>query len=143
MKFFILISLFATLAFSWAVDIQIYNSRSGFAGFYRSFRMVIESNMGGHTFLGCIAYDQNNPKCGSDQKVWSTQGGYHIKYLNCNGLKCNIEVETEGVKFNLEAACEKEFDMNLELPTFGQTYERCEFKRHYQLYLDGSIEYEN
>jgi hypothetical protein len=105
--------------------------------------MALESNMGGRAFLGCITYDSNDPKCESDQKVWSTQGGYHIQYLSCIGLKCNIEVETEGVKFNLEATCEKEFDMNSELPTLGYTYEKCEFKRHYQLYLDGSIEYEN
>ncbi|KXN72783.1 hypothetical protein CONCODRAFT_68783 [Conidiobolus coronatus NRRL 28638] len=142
MKRFILLISFLSYSYAWFIDFTITNSIN-FLNFSREFTTFIKSNAGGETSTSCSSLNNENYTCEKSHQEVSSQGGYSIYDLKCEDATCKLKIETDNVEFNIEVICYGEFDSNPNDGGFENKSESCEFRRSFQLYLNGTVEYED
>jgi hypothetical protein len=103
----------------------------------------VVSNMGGTASTGCKTEMGVSFSFEKGDKVTSSQGGYFIKDLKCNENKCELAISTENVEFKVEVECNDENNTNSSDELYDAHTIYCKFKKTFELYLDGTVEYQS
>ncbi|KXN72753.1 hypothetical protein CONCODRAFT_4358 [Conidiobolus coronatus NRRL 28638] len=141
MKLLILLNFQLILTHAWTITL-VSRLKKGRIGDIVIFSTDVVSNMGGTASTGCKTEMGVSFACEKGDQVTSSQGGYFIKDLKCNVNKCELTISTENVEFIVEAECSDENRTNYRNGLYDIHTIYCEFKRNFELYSDGTVEYQ-
>lgn len=124
---------------AWKIELELRNERSE-ATFASRFTVKIQSDAGGKAEKQCHSYNAEFNNCNDVYRVWSSQGGYRIEKLNCEGQKCTLQLLIDGKNFQLEIETQERVDLESHISKFNLIRQVGKGRREFSVYEHG-VEY--